>query len=125
MHGYSLKQALSVWSDLEAALRGEHGYGGHVAEIYVYRLMPRSPAVDRWESGDRGSTWTEAAMEAFARANEDLRDLCVHFEETRGAEISVECAAEGEAHMHRVGQWLKTHGEGHRWHVRVEPKGNP
>lgn len=33
--------ALGVWYDLERALAGKNGYGGDVAEIYAYRLVPR------------------------------------------------------------------------------------
>jgi hypothetical protein len=32
--------ALSVWHDLERALEGTNGYGGDVAEIYAFRLVP-------------------------------------------------------------------------------------
>ena len=34
--------ALGVWHDLELALAGKNGYGGDVAEIYAYRLVPES-----------------------------------------------------------------------------------
>jgi len=32
--------ALGVWHDLARALAGKNGYGGDVAEIYAYRLVP-------------------------------------------------------------------------------------
>ena len=33
-------QAVDVWYDIERALEGKNGYGGCVAEIYAYRLVP-------------------------------------------------------------------------------------
>ena len=36
----SVDAAISVWYDLERALAGKNGYGGNVAEIYAYRLVP-------------------------------------------------------------------------------------
>jgi hypothetical protein len=32
---------IGVWHDLERALAGKNGYGGDVAEIYAYRLVPQ------------------------------------------------------------------------------------
>lgn len=32
--------AVGIWFDLERALEGKNGYGGDVAEIYAYRLLP-------------------------------------------------------------------------------------
>ena len=32
--------ALGVWHELELALAGKNGYGGDVAEICAYRLVP-------------------------------------------------------------------------------------
>lgn len=45
MHRLSLVQALSLWSDLDDAYYGKSGFGGEVAEIYAYRLMPYAPMV--------------------------------------------------------------------------------
>ena len=45
MSHMSIPQALDVWHDLELARRGEHGFGGHTAEIYAYRLAAESPAL--------------------------------------------------------------------------------
>jgi hypothetical protein len=42
MLNISLPNALSIWSDLEAALYGVNNYGGTVAEIYAYRITPLS-----------------------------------------------------------------------------------
>lgn len=36
-------QTLGVWYDLACALEGKNGYGGDVAEIYAYRLLPPGP----------------------------------------------------------------------------------
>ena len=37
-----IDDVIGVWYDLERALAGKHGYGGDVAEIYTYRLVPPS-----------------------------------------------------------------------------------
>jgi len=36
----SVDDAIGVWHDLERALAGKNGYGGDVAEIYAYLLLP-------------------------------------------------------------------------------------
>jgi hypothetical protein len=38
----SIDDVLGVWQELELALAGKNGYGGDVAEIYAYRLVPTS-----------------------------------------------------------------------------------
>jgi len=37
-----IDDVLGVWCDLESALAGKNGFGGDVAEIYAYRLVPSS-----------------------------------------------------------------------------------
>lgn len=39
----SIDAMLDLWIDFFLARQGEHGYGGHVAEIYAYRLEPYNP----------------------------------------------------------------------------------
>src|SRR5271168_2332059 len=48
----SVPQALDVYDDLVKAYYGENGYGGNVAEIYCYRLLPRNPTAEAaWQNG--------------------------------------------------------------------------
>jgi len=47
----SAESAVGVWFDLERALEGTNGYGGNVAEIYAYRLLPE-PSTLAISAGD-------------------------------------------------------------------------
>ena len=38
-----IEQTLILWRELEEARDGKNGYGGTVAEIYAYRLLPSGP----------------------------------------------------------------------------------
>jgi hypothetical protein len=58
--------AIGVWHDLERALAGDNGYGGDVAEIYAYRLMPQR-IKDRFDPV-LGATKAEEQQEAKAVA---------------------------------------------------------
>jgi hypothetical protein len=103
----SMAQALSLWTDLEAALRGEAAFGGHVAELYVYRCMSMTPR-DMFRDAH-----------AVRAANESLHSLLVHFATERNADITI---LEGREKSVELGEWLKTSDNTHRWHVRVEPR---
>jgi len=52
--------AIGVWYDLEQALAGKNGYGGDVAEIYAYRLVPRQLRDKTDPSFITGATEAEA-----------------------------------------------------------------
>lgn len=41
----SIEGMLDLWLDFWLAREGDHHYGGHVAEIYAYRLTPYSPSI--------------------------------------------------------------------------------
>lgn len=74
--------ALGVWYDLERALAGKNGFGGDVAEIYAYRLVPRR-IIDKTDpSFITGSTEAEehAAKEELARvAGANMTRILRHF----------------------------------------------
>ena len=76
----SIAQALSVWTDLELALAGRHGFGGHTAEIYLYRLMPYDPAAHTALPSARRDE-AETAMNRMA--TENLCELVEYFIQTR------------------------------------------
>lgn len=117
MHNLSLIQALSVWTDLCDAYHGKNKFGGHVAEIYVYRFMSRNPTFEQWhhdqEKFKNGFVHDEA-MEALDHANSSMYELLKHFEETKDAIIEVE--------ERTLGVWLKRARYHHRVHVEVLPR---
>jgi hypothetical protein len=60
----SVEESVGIWYELERALEGKNGYGGDVAEIYAYRLLPRGVAEIRELS------WISSEAEAKSRAAE-------------------------------------------------------
>ncbi len=115
MQNLSMMQALSIWSDLEAAYYGKNGFGGDIAEIYIYRAMPYEPSVARIEHASTVDiTVGVAAGSAYDRANESLHALFAHFGKTHEARIEVE--------GRELGEWLKTARYLHRIHVKVVPR---
>lgn len=99
MFSMSVPQALSIWSELEDALRGEHGFGGHVAEIYVYRASMASPSNN---------------VEQTRLANASLRELFELFQIFRNSVIRVADRT--------LGDWMDESENDWRWHVEVQPK---
>ena len=74
--------AIGVWYDLERALAGKNGYGGDVAEIYAYRLVPRRVMDKTNPSFITGATEAEeqAANEELARvAGANMTQILRHF----------------------------------------------
>lgn len=99
MKNLSMAQALSIWSELEDARHGTHGFGGDTAEIYLYRL-----------NGGRHLHLDASDIEA---SNVSLYNLLDHFSTERGVRIEVD--------GRELGEWVKTTGNRHRVHVRVVP----
>lgn len=107
----SMAQALGVWSDLCDAYHGK-GWGGEVAEIYMYRLMPDCPTVNLSRRPLTGMAADEERRRVKA-ANEALHSLLAHFAEERCCKVYVE----GQP----LGAWVATAGFDHRVHVKVTP----
>ena len=100
----SIDQVIDVWSELEAAYRGENGYGGDTAEIYVYRLMPRAPG-----SPD---------PQAYLDANQALLHLLRRFEDLHpDAEITLYATRSDDGRP--LGPWMGGCDEPHRHHIRI------
>ena len=114
MHNLSLNQVLSLWSDLEKAYHGTHGFGGDTAEIYIYRLMPFEPAIMRDPKAEEHGIIGSSAREAYERANKSLFKLLSKFAKDRDAAITVD--------EKELGPWLKTARNTHRVHVKVVPR---
>ena len=76
--------ALGVWYDLERALAGKNGYGGDVAEIYAYRLVPRRLRDKTDPAFITGATEAEeqaAKVEAAHVAGVNMTRILRHFAE--------------------------------------------
>lgn len=104
----TIRQALDVWSDLEAAYYGKNKFGGNVAEIYAYRLQQRYPSA---ESGF-GIFLQEAQKEQARLAGRNLLALLALFKKAHSCKISIDAR---RAEIRRDGLW-------HRCHVKIVPK---
>jgi len=115
MHNLSMTQALSIWSELEAAYYKKNGFGTDTAEIYIYTAMPYDPTVASLRGVLHESEHARnIAAESFNQANESLCALFTHFSIERDAHIEVE--------GRELGDWLKTARFDHRIHVKVTPR---
>lgn len=115
MLNITLMQALSLWSALEEARHGTSSFGGDTCEIYMYTVMPFTPAL-----GQKNSTSIESPgfvgdslREAYDQANTTLFEMLDLFAKTHRVKIEVD----GKA----LGPWLKTARNQHRVHVHVDP----
>ncbi len=115
MHDLSMTQALSIWSDLEAAYYGKNSFGGDTAEIYIYEAMPYDPTVASLVGVLHESERARSiAGESYDQANASLCSLFTHFSRTHEARIEVE--------DRELGDWLRTARYMHRVHVKVVPR---
>ena len=112
MKNLSTKQLLGIWEELYDCMLNRNGYGGTVAEIYMYRLMPYNPLL-RLE--DRTSA---EAKEAYAAANRSLYEVCKLFEEQHD-EIMIQFAGD-----HPLELLIQTPDDPfhHRVHIEVKKK---
>ena len=80
LYQVSTLQIMQLWEELMACVYGKNGYGGNVAEIYLYTVMPSCPYVtDDIES--------KQADQEFENANKNLYDLCKLFEKRRNVKL--------------------------------------
>lgn len=115
MHNLSMVQALSIWSDLEAAYYGKNGFGSNTAEIYIYRAMPYDPIVASLVGVLPESAHARnIGGESYDKANASLCALFSYFSKTREARIEIDGC--------ELGEWLKTARYMHRIHVKVTPR---
>jgi hypothetical protein len=73
----SVGELLRIWSELVEAYHGVNAYGGHVAQIYAYRLMPSYSTCDTERQGR-----TQAGAALF--------EICSFFMETYVCTLTVE-----------------------------------
>jgi hypothetical protein len=112
MHQLSTKQALSIWSELEQAYYDDNSWGGDLAEIYIYRLLPYRPGNYKTIEDALNSPILGGDIKAeYQQANQDLYDLLVHFAQQRNVIITV--------NDQKLKKWLKSGYFTHRVHVKV------
>jgi len=111
----SIDQALDVWTQLVEAYHGQNGYGGNVAEIYVYTLCRNLPAEAAGLQDDPGRD-VYGVIKAYRAANLALVALCNRLETYYDdAIVEVEFNEKWRAST-IVSDYPNNR---HRWHVRV------
>jgi hypothetical protein len=78
----SMDDAIGVWYDLEQAFAGKNGFGGSVAEIYAYRLVPGGVKAF---PGPASKTPELAIL-----AGQNLTRLLKRFSDVRRAHVAIE-----------------------------------
>lgn len=121
----SHSQFANVWMQLEDAYRAEHGYGGNIAEVYLYLMQPFSPGIDKLPVGvpKPGSIFYSEYLDREEEAVKTLYEICRMFAKKREAEIFWETSADD---FHKLywhpddDSWFSKLA--HRIHIRVVPK---
>lgn len=105
----SVDQLLDIWGELVSAHGGQNRYGGHVAQIYAYRLQRFDPRVvdDYWRK--------ELKYEHAQAAKRSLLAIVRRFE----SEWDCRCMFDGVW----ADEWERTAVYDHRVHVEVVPGG--
>lgn len=83
----SIEQALNIYDELLLTKEGNHGFGGTVAEIYVFRLMPNSPS---YSMHHEGNMWDEDNRMMEKKAAEDFHTMCHIFSKKHEAKITID-----------------------------------
>lgn len=114
MMAISIEQALEIYDELIDAKNGVNGFGGEMAEIYVFRLMPFSPV---YSMENEGKCWDEENRMMEKKAAEDFHSLCHIFAKKHSVSINI-----NDVDMH---QWISKVRSGefrfyHRVHVEVK-----
>jgi hypothetical protein len=112
----SIEQAIDVYNDLIDAKNGVHGFGGNVAEIYVYRMMPDSPS---YSMHNEGKMWDEDNRLLEKKAAEDFHSLCYIFAKKHHVNIEI-----NGVELHEWIQKIRREEDRfyHRVHVKVDKK---
>ncbi len=83
----SIEQALDVYDELVEAKNGTNGFGGNVAEIYVFRLMPYSPL---YSMHIEGNSFDEDNRMTEKKSAEDFHTLCLLFSKKHEVALRVD-----------------------------------
>jgi hypothetical protein len=124
MYNLSTVQLLEIWTQLEEARAGTHGYGGSVAEIYLYLVMRRNPSLEAVARDRRSVTPEDERLtsEAYREARLSLLHVFETFAVMRDVEIGVEEAVAREFRTLGDGDWFVEADFRHRIHVEVTRK---
>ena len=125
----SHEQFAAVWMQLEDALRGV-GWAGNQAEVYLYLVQARHPALDGLKNGvpDEGSIFRDDYLRREQDAIRTIYGICMLFARQRNAMISWERRGEDDLqdedyycilNWNEFDEWVFDYG--HRLHIMVEP----
>ena len=116
-------QALDIWTDLEEARAGTHGFGGDIAEIYVHRALPYVPAV--MTPGSSLGPTSKLAGDTYTNAFEAFKALFLEFQKRRDCLVYYSLSPHAEnPGFDSSHEWvLAEHMEGiltdHRFYIRI------
>lgn len=105
MKNQPLSTILWLWSELEQAYHGSNGFGGHEAEIYVYRFL-------RFDPGHLTTTTVDDGN--IREALTSLYEILAEFSRRREASIRVNGRA--------LSRQMIASDQRHRFHIRVTPR---
>ena len=109
----SVAEAMRLYGELVDAYHGKNGYGGDVAELYMYRFG-FSAAHHHLDA------LAPYAAQNLRTANESLHALIEFF--LLDKEPTAEAYIETQEGWRAFGEWVKKAGFDHRVHVRIERK---
>lgn len=83
----SIEQAIDLYNDLIDAKNGVHGFGGTVAEIYVFKLMPYSPG---YNMNHQNNIFDSENRMIEKKAAEDFHSICYIFSKKHKVSINID-----------------------------------
>lgn len=87
MNNLSPKQLVRLWTELMQCYYNDNRYGGRVAEIYAYTLLPANPLA---ETGVETELSKRRELELAREAGRALLEVCQLFEDENEVLIEVE-----------------------------------
>ncbi len=109
MNNISMNQALDIWSELWQSYYGENGYGGDTAEIYAYKLMSYSPALNF-----TAPSFAEGNRVSYIKAQHSLYNLIIKFIQYNENKITI--LIDGKSPT----EWFESEIFDHRCHVQIK-----
>lgn len=98
MFNISILDALSIWSELEAALYGDNKYGGTVAEIYSIHVRPFSPtAWEGYKNQSKIGLLFDCLIEEATENGKTLYDLLQRFKTRHKCDFEIDGMTPEEA----------------------------
>jgi hypothetical protein len=100
----TIKGLLVLWNELAAAFYGKSPFGGNVAEIYVYTLLPRACRKEDVDTAD---------VRVVERAAQSLLAVLECFSGMHDCSITIDGLPYQQA-------LIRKPAETHRYHVTIE-----